>query len=97
MEHGFRYLPKKCLARVRHFLLFLFKCLNRNNLFSFSKNSRFHTMPVKRKQFEEANKIALAIVIVDRIIVRIRALKLPEDSHLLPGLTRELELAKRRQ
>jgi hypothetical protein len=54
-------------------------------------------MPAKRKQFEEANKIALAIVIVDRIIVRIRALKLPEDSHLLPGLTRELELAKRRQ
>lgn len=85
-------LTKKFLARVYYRTIFI------NILFFFNKkNSRFHTMPAKRKQFEEANKIALAIVIVDRIIVRIRALKLPEDSHLLPGLTRELELAKRRQ
>ena len=47
----------------------------------------------KCKMCEEARRIASAIVMVDRITLRIRAVKEPDDSHLLPGLLRELEIA----
>jgi hypothetical protein len=50
-------------------------------------------MAPKRKMCEEATRIAASIVVVDGIMDRIRAFKEPEDSHLLPGLLRELETA----
>jgi hypothetical protein len=54
-------------------------------------------MASKRKMCEEATRLAAAIVVVDDIMDRIRALKDPEDSHLLPGLWCELEEAAGRR
>jgi hypothetical protein len=47
----------------------------------------------KRKMCDIATKIMAAIVTVDAIMVRIRAVKEPEETHLLPGLLREMEIA----
>jgi hypothetical protein len=47
----------------------------------------------KRKMCDIATKIVAAIVMVDAIMVRIRAVKEPEETYLLPGLLREMEIA----
>ena len=51
----------------------------------------------KRKMCEEATRIAAQIVAVEGVMLRIRAVKEPEESHLLPGLLRDLEEAAGRR
>jgi hypothetical protein len=54
-------------------------------------------MARKRKMCEEATRIAAQIVAVEGVMLRIRVVKEPEESHLLPGLLRELEEAAGRR
>jgi hypothetical protein len=51
----------------------------------------------KRKKCDKAQELAAALATVDAIIERIHAVQEPRDSHLLPGLLVELDVAAGRR